>query len=392
MADWYYTIGPKRAGPVDEEIIRRLIETGHVTRDDYLWHEQMTDWEKAGLNRVFADSFASLALGSEEQRVAPKPFFLPARPWRRLWARLFDLLMMSPLFTILGREIWAAYFDFYGNRLGFIIAAFVLYLMLITLVAMIPGFCLALFGTTPGKAIFGVWVPTPCKGLRLRFRYYFRREYRVWFSGCALGIPPLFILTFLFQYSRLKADVAASYDMERPRVVAVRPSRIAAFIMVPFMLLLVSGAAVNVSKYRLDKRTSASHSALPVPSYESVPVDRMVVPNLTPSDSTKTWVNPRTGRGAKISEIWEPPSSSSPKNNFVFLAPSLGTTALISYERIPTDDVDPAAYLKGLERRVGHIMKSTSGWRTANVNGVQVMRLSGIATTASESRAELTFS
>ncbi|MCP6291646.1 DUF4339 domain-containing protein, partial [Klebsiella pneumoniae] len=77
MADWYYTIGPKRAGPVDEEIIRRLIETGHVTRDDYLWHEQMTDWEKAGLNRVFADSFASLALGSEEQRVAPKPFFLP---------------------------------------------------------------------------------------------------------------------------------------------------------------------------------------------------------------------------------------------------------------------------------------------------------------------------
>ena len=66
MADWYYTIGPKRGGPVDEEIIRRLIETGHVTRDDYLWHEQMTDWEKAGLNRVFADSFASLALGSEE--------------------------------------------------------------------------------------------------------------------------------------------------------------------------------------------------------------------------------------------------------------------------------------------------------------------------------------
>jgi len=390
MADWYYTIGQTRGGPVNEEAIRRLIETGHISRDDYLWHEQMTDWVKAGLNPIFADSFATLPLGSATKPVGLEQVFVAAHPWRRLWARLFDLLMMSPLFTILGREIWAAYSDFHGNRLGFIIAAFVLYLMLTTLVAMIPGFCLALLRTTPGKAIFGVWVPTPCKSFRLRFRYYFRREYRVWFSGCALGIPPLFILTFLFQYSRLKADVAASYDMERPRVVAVRSSRIAAFIMVPFMLLLVSGAVVNVSTYRLDRRTSVSQRALPAPSYESVPVDRMVVPNLTPSDSTKTWVNPRTGRGAKISEIWELPSNSSPKNNFVFLALSLGTTALISYERIRTDDVDPAAYLKDLERRVGHIMKSTSGWRTANVNGVQVMRLSGIATTASESRAELT--
>jgi len=391
MADWYYTIGPKRAGPVGEETIRRLIESGHISRDDYLFHEQMTDWEKAGLIPIFADSFATLPLGSETKPLGPEQVFVPAHPWRRLWARLFDLLMMSPLFTVLGQEIWAAYLHFHGNRAGLIIAAFVLYLMLITLVAMMPAFCLALFGTTPGKAIFGVWVPTPCKSIRLRFRYYFRREYRVWFSGCALGIPPLFIATFLFQYSRLKADVAASYDMERPRVVAVRPSRIAAFIMVPFMLLLVSGAVVNVSKYRLDKRTSASHSALPVSSYESVPVDRMVVPNLTPSDSTKTWVNPKTGRGAKISEIWQIPSNSSPKDNFFFLAPTLGTTALISYERVRTDNVDPAAYLKDLEKRVGHIMKATSGWGTANVNGVQVMRLSGIAMTAAESQAELTF-
>jgi uncharacterized RDD family membrane protein YckC len=391
MADWYYTIGPKRAGPVDEEIIRRLIETGHVTRDDYLWHEQMTDWEKAGLNRVFADSFASLALGSEEQRVAPKPFFLPARHWRRLWARLFDLLMMSPLFTIVGHDILvAAYLYFHGNRPGLLLAALVLYLMLISLAAMIPAICMALFGTTPGKAIFGVWVFAPHESFWPRFRFYFGREYRVWFWGCAMGIPPFFILTFLFQYRRLKVDLNASYDRERSSVLVLRPSRIAALIMVPVMLLLIGCAIVNVSDYRSDERITASHGALPVPSYESVPFDRMVVPNLTPTDSTKTWVNPRSGRGARISKIWEHPYNDSSKDTFVFRAPTLGMTALVSHELIGNDGADPTAYLKDLERRVDHIMKPTSDWGAAYVNGVQIMRVSGIATTASETRAELT--
>lgn len=390
MADWYYTIRQTRGGPVDEEIIRRLIESGHVTRDDYLWHEQMTDWEKAGLNPVFADSFASLALTSEGKPVAPKPFFLPARPWHRLWARLFDLLMMSPLFTMFGQGMWDVLFYAHGNPLSAQIAVFVQYLTLISLAAMIAAICMACFGTTPGKAIFGVCVFAPHKGFWPRFTFYFRREYRVWFWGCAMGIPPLFILTFLFQYRRLKVDLNASYDRERSSVLVLRLSRIAAFIMVPAMLFLVGYAIVNVSEYRSDKRIDASHSALLVSSYESAQVDRMVVPNLTPTDSTTTWVNPKTGRGARISKIWELPSNSSPKDNFVFRAPTLGITALIAYDGIRNEDADPAAYLKDLERRVGHIMKATSAWRTASVNGVQVMRVSGIATTASETQAELT--
>ncbi len=392
MADWHYTIGRKRGGPVDEKIIRRLIETGHVTREDYLWHEQMTDWEKAGLISVFADSFAARPPGAETKPLGPEQTFVPAHPWRRLWARLFDLLMMSPLFTVLGQEIWVAYFYFPGKRPGHIIGAFILYLMLITLAAMIPAFCLALFGTTPGKAIFGVRVPTPCNGLRLRLTYYFHREYRVWFSGCALGIPPLFILTFLFQHSRLKADGVAGYDMERPRVVAVRPSRVAALIMVPLMLLLVSGAVVNVSKSRFDKRTNASHSTLPILSSGGVPVDRMVVPNLTLTDSTRTWVNPKTGRGARISEIWEHVANNDPTDHdaFIFRSRELRMVAMFGSDLIVDEDVDHTAYLNDLEMQFSPLMIPRSDWRETYVNGVRVFRLEGIAPHVPDTHVDVT--
>lgn len=391
MADWYYTLGQKRGGPVDEEIIRRLIENGHVSRDDYLFHEQMTDWEKAGLNPVFADSFASLALASEGKPVAPKPFFLPARPWRRLWARLFDLLMMSPLFMMSGQGMWDVLFYAHGNPLSAQIAVFVQYLTLITLAAMTAAICMACFDTTPGKAIFGVCVFAPHEGFWPRFIFYFRREYRVWFWGCAMGIPPLFILTFLFQYRRLKVDLNASYDRERSSVLVLRPSRIAAFIMVPAMLFLVGYAIANVGEYRLEKRTSASYHALPSSSYERAPADPLAAPNSTPNNLTKTWINPRTRSGARISEIWEDPDADSPQDTFVFQAPTLGMTALFAYWRVRDDNVNPAAYLKDLERRFDQTMKATSDWQTANINGVQVMRLSGVATNPSGGRAELNF-
>ncbi len=51
-------------------------------------------------------------------------------------------------------------------------------------------------------------------------------------------------------------------------MLVLRPSRIAAFIMVPAMLFLVGYAIANVGEYRLEKRTSASYHALPSSSYE----------------------------------------------------------------------------------------------------------------------------
>lgn len=44
---WFYVIGSDKFGPVDLNEIKRLIKEGHITRETYVWNNQMRDWTEA---------------------------------------------------------------------------------------------------------------------------------------------------------------------------------------------------------------------------------------------------------------------------------------------------------------------------------------------------------
>ena len=107
-------------------------------------------------------------------------------PWRRFWARRFDYFLYGAMITLLTHD--------FMYREG--IAA------LLNLPAMlfIEPLLLKLFGTTPGKAIFGIRV-TNMEGDRLDFQTALERTWTVMWEGIALNLP---LVTLYFQYKSLQ--------------------------------------------------------------------------------------------------------------------------------------------------------------------------------------------
>ena len=106
-------------------------------------------------------------------------------PWRRYWARCFDFSFYSMILTLLTHD--------------FQLQAF--YLPILTLIVMLavePLF-LSMFGTTPGKAIFGIRV-TDRDGERLDYNTAIERTWTVMWEGEALRIP---LVCLYFQYKSL---------------------------------------------------------------------------------------------------------------------------------------------------------------------------------------------
>ncbi|MEI6422960.1 MAG: DUF4339 domain-containing protein [Lentisphaerota bacterium] len=57
--EWYYSVGNKQVGPVDEKIMRQLIESGTVNRTTRVWREGMREWllsSETELNLLFKTS------------------------------------------------------------------------------------------------------------------------------------------------------------------------------------------------------------------------------------------------------------------------------------------------------------------------------------------------
>ncbi len=108
-------------------------------------------------------------------------------PWRRYFARMVDLELYALIVGLLIR-------DFLLRNL--LLTVFTFSAMLLT-----EPLLLYLFGTTPGKAIFGIRVTDAEEG-RLPYGRGLERTWMVLLEGMALNIP---FLGWYFQYRCLQA-------------------------------------------------------------------------------------------------------------------------------------------------------------------------------------------
>ena len=108
-------------------------------------------------------------------------------PWRRFWARMLDFALYNLLLFLLLP-------DLFGNK-SLILLRFGLGLFLFVVA---ETFMLALLGTTPGKAVFGISV-TNLEGKRLSIRDAFERTALVALHGVGFKLP------FLAQYLQWKS-------------------------------------------------------------------------------------------------------------------------------------------------------------------------------------------
>lgn len=62
---WYYTVEGLQKGPVLEDVLRRMIASGELSGDDYIWNEQMGDnWQCISDNDEMRSELIGAATGS----------------------------------------------------------------------------------------------------------------------------------------------------------------------------------------------------------------------------------------------------------------------------------------------------------------------------------------
>lgn len=156
-------------------------------------------------------------------------------PWRRYFARSFDLTLCSLLWSA------ALAFIFQANLMGrsglklFLDVFFTLLLLLFT-----EPLLLHLFGTTPGKAIFGLRITNP-DGSLLSYGEGLERTWEIIRSGMGYGIPVYNLVCMWRSYKRCRDgemqpwDEYVSYSMRdaksRRVLVFIAANALAGFVM-----------------------------------------------------------------------------------------------------------------------------------------------------------------
>ena len=213
--EWWYSVNGRRAGPISADDLRQLLVDGAIEQSTLVWKEGLSDW----LPIFQVDILATLlrSLPPELPKILPiedVSVTTAAGPWRRLFARLIDLWLLS-IPTALGAAYvsTSAYPEFavWIQRPG---SDYAFGWLLLPLVLAVEALVFSVSGTTPGKALLSIAVYTPSGG-PLSFIEYFQRQIRLYWFGLGTGFPLISLFTMARQRSRLKAGKEATYDEKR---------------------------------------------------------------------------------------------------------------------------------------------------------------------------------
>ncbi len=242
-----------KTGPFQPWEVRGRLERGEITSETQGWHDGCENWMP--LAELPALGLSSQPREAEpppipEMRQGPEPAAaspdLPEgwdtkpRPWLRLLARLFDQGILSLLIAIVVKASGNSFSAFLLNPFGV--------LSIPPLTVAFETACLAKFGTTPGKALLGMWVRPKGTGIRaLPWPLAFHRALLVLAAGHIFYLYPLFtIAAWAFHYLGLARHQHVWWDRKLGLEVAGRPLALAMVLRFIGAWLLVHFATITV--------------------------------------------------------------------------------------------------------------------------------------------------
>jgi hypothetical protein len=218
MNRWHFEHAGKQHGPVGEEEIRSLLESGQIQADTLVWTDGMADWKAAGtiegfqIKTVSPEIFPSVVSPYAPPAAAPEagidwsgytPSGPQVRPWVRYLARTLDYFLFC---VILGGIVAfiPAFAKMNDNVAG---------LLLLFLYNFFEPVMLSVIGTTPFKALLGVRVRNQ-DGSKLSYLRGLKRMFMVWMRGVGLGIPLVGLFTCINSYKTLNRNGITSWDAD----------------------------------------------------------------------------------------------------------------------------------------------------------------------------------
>lgn len=121
-------------------------------------------------------------------------------PWRRYFARIFDFMIVMPLWLIIlvsfSPKTPLVFTMFNLNEFWFGVISIFLY------VVFVEPAMLSAFGTTPGKALLKISV-VDYSGNKISYGTAMKRNLQLWIRGLGIGFPIITAVTMLISYNRL---------------------------------------------------------------------------------------------------------------------------------------------------------------------------------------------
>jgi len=271
---WFYEKDSKPSGPVSEEELWDLLNTGEITKDSLVWKEPMEKWlpfsevqelkipprpkpppmpepeevkisedpsfqapeapeapekeqetyehvEKVVFKTPEYDSGEATTIDAEYEEVSQ------VRPWVRFLARMTDYYIFSLLVSLLISILFpdfieqmsqtitqqAALEDTESANLQNVFFLIVMRIVITFLWVFLEAYTISRFGTTFGKNLLGTRV-LDNNGKLLTYDRALKRSYGVWLKGMGGGFVLISWITMLFGYQALKKDSFNSWDKD----------------------------------------------------------------------------------------------------------------------------------------------------------------------------------
>ncbi|MCZ7593445.1 MAG: RDD family protein [Kiritimatiellae bacterium] len=209
MRYWFYLRENNQIGPVPENELLALFQSGQLTPTTMVWTQELKEWARA----TDIENLVPKELTPPPPPIPParpSTFHTPQtatnqiRPWIRYWARILDTYSAA---LVLGFVIGIVYPPAAEwNELLFGMALLFAY-------CFIEPIWFAILGTTPGKALLAIDVRTE-SGERLAFTNALTRNLNIWFYGWGMGFPLVPLFTLLRAYNNLTQKKITTWDRQ----------------------------------------------------------------------------------------------------------------------------------------------------------------------------------
>lgn len=275
---------------------------------------------------------------------------MAAWPWARFLARQIDLVwqawLISFAFGLFSPQQFAALdVAIQHNNLVF-------GMVLLPGALLLDAMCMAVFGTTPGKALAMIRVRHD--GKKLTFPQALTRNLGVYFYGFALGLPLFNLFAMAFSARRLRLKKQARWDESPGR--SVTGERLHWLHWVLLVVICAGLFVVSIMFGMLleaQNRAAAKQAAGQAASAYRAPAAAQQPASL--------WTNPATGRGVMIPSAWKVDTGL--EGVVTFVHASSRHVVMIGQEDLDFDIPPDAGPL--LDRYLAALEKSNPSWGKA---------------------------
>jgi len=168
-----------------------ILEWNNLSKNS---NEDILKWEAEQKNIKMRDTYNE-ALGE-------------VHPWRRYWARIFDLTFSFPIYLIILLLFSPNMYLYLLQGSGEYISGLIL---LFFYMIFFEPMLISAFGSTPGKALLGIKI-RDLSGNKISYSTAMKRGFYVLINGLGIGLPIITIFTMITAYNRLKRNGKTSWD------------------------------------------------------------------------------------------------------------------------------------------------------------------------------------